>query len=114
MINICKIDYDDEEKFEAEVIRRIDSKENFDEDELSELLWRLDEVDRIQYDDDRWTRPVSSILRIGERFFQLDWDKGLTEYQESYFEEQPFEVFCKEKVVVEKEWFPIKEREKNE
>ena len=107
MINICKIDYDDEEKFEAEVIRRIDSKENFDEDELSELLWRLDEVDRIQYDDDRWTRPVSSILRIGERFFQLDWDKGLTESQQDYYEEQPLEVFYKERVVVEKEWFPI-------
>lgn len=41
MINICKIDYDDEEKFEAEVIRRIDSKENFEEDELSELLWKI-------------------------------------------------------------------------
>lgn len=114
MINICKIDYNDKEKFEAEVIRRIDSKENFEEDELSELLWRLDEAERIQYDDDRWTRPVSSILRIGERFFQLNWDKGLTEYQEDYFDEQPFEVSFTEKVVVEKEWFPIKEREKNE
>jgi hypothetical protein len=107
MINICKIDYDDKEKFEAEVIRRIDSKESFGEDELSELLWRLEEVDRKQYDDDRWTRPISSILRIGERFFQLNWDKGLTEYQEDYFDEQPFEVFCKEKVVVERDWVPV-------
>lgn len=108
MINICKIDYNDEEKFEAEVIRRIDSKENFEEDELSELLWRLEEVDRIQYDDDRWSRPISSIFRIGERFFQLDWDKGLTEYQQDYFEEQPFEVFYEEKTIVVKEWHPIK------
>ena len=40
----------------------------------------------------RWTRPVTSIIEFGGRYFQIDWDEGLTEYQPNEFYDQPFEV----------------------
>ena len=58
------------------------------------------EVDRSYSDNRRWTRGVSSILELCGHLFELDWDEGLTEYQDDVFFDQPYEVVKEEKQVM--------------
>ena len=71
--------------------------------DLSEREFRglLDyEVDRSYGDNRRWTREVSSILKLCGHLFELDWDEGLTEYQDDVFFGLPYEVIKEEKQVM--------------
>lgn len=73
----------------------------FTKKELSDLAWCDVEVDvkevcQEEGESHRWTRNVSTIFEFENKFYCLDWQKGLTEYQENEFYNQPYEV---EKVV---------------
>ena len=41
----------------------------------------------------RWTTPVTSICKVGTRYFKVDWDEGLTEYQDNQYLYNPTEVY---------------------
>ena len=47
----------------------------------------------------RWTEDMTTIFKVLGRFFAIDWQRGLTEFQENFYNEQPYEVIKKEKVV---------------
>lgn len=57
----------------------------------------------------RWSRFVASICQIGDKYFQIDWDEGLTESQPDEFYDQPYEVEKREydKVVHVVEWIKV-------
>lgn len=61
---------------------------------------------RIEEEDRRWSRCVKIIFKVnGERYFRIYYDKGLTECQEDYFEEQvAVEVEPKTRTIVETYW----------
>jgi hypothetical protein len=40
----------------------------------------------------RWSRSVVSVVKIGERYFQISYEEGLTEKQGDSCDEQPIEV----------------------
>ena len=40
----------------------------------------------------RWNIPATTIFKVEDRLFALDWWEGLTEHQENEFYEQPYEV----------------------
>lgn len=44
---------------------------------------------------------MTTIIRIKDKLFAIDWDRGLTEYQEDSFSEQPYEVEKKTRVITE-------------
>lgn len=66
---------------------------HFNEEELS-LLIDCFEIERKTFYENvgRWTCPICSIIQIADRYFGIDWEQGLTEYQEDLFYNQPEEV----------------------
>lgn len=89
--------------FEKELLSKIEKGE-LTECEIRQLVWDCHQVDEIEGDEHRWQREISTIIEIGNRFFRIDWMRGLTEYQENEYWEQPYEVEPKEKTIVIKEW----------
>jgi hypothetical protein len=89
------------DKFEKEMLEKIDSTENLTERELRDLLECELEDERDDYDERRWVMNTYSIIKLGDRFFGLNWDRGLTEMQENEFYQQPEEVLRTEREVTE-------------
>ena len=79
--------------------------------EIEQLIYdyRHIHVDEISGDDLRWVKPMTSIIKIRDKYFAIDWFKGLTEYQENEIDDQPYEVKKVEKMVPVTEWIPVKQ-----
>lgn len=90
------------------IVKKIDSGELLTIDELIRL--RDYEEDREYGDNRRWSRSVTSICELCGRYYQLNWEEGLTEYQDNEFPCQPFEVekHTYEKTITVIEWQPKK------
>jgi hypothetical protein len=93
-----------ENHFEEIMVDKIDKKEKLTERELQRLVDY--EIEREEGEDRRWTRSISSIIKINGRTFCINWDKGLTEYQDNVYDEQPYEVkqHRYEKKIIVTEW----------
>lgn len=75
-----------------EFLAKYDTGEKFTEEELSDLRWEFVEVDTQYGENHRWNRPATTIFKVEDRLFALDWWQGLTEMQENEFYDQPYEV----------------------
>ena len=89
--------FEDWEDWEEKFIKAFDAGEKFSEDVLSNLI--DNEIDEVRHGARRWSETVTTIIKAKGRYFSIDWENGLTENQESTFDEQPIEVEKKEKVV---------------
>ena len=89
-----------------EILQKLDNGEELDMSIVREMVWN--DVDRIEGENRRWSRSVQSIVALGDRYFAIDWEEGLTEMQENEFYDQPYEVKKIEKTVVVEEWVSIK------
>lgn len=100
-------------EFEKKLLEKIDSGENLTESELSDLVYEF-KVESEEGEDLRWVRSVDTISKLGDRFFSTAWYKGLTEYQEDEFYDQPVEVEKKEydKTIHVVEWVPKEKTDK--
>lgn len=92
-----------------EFLRKIENEEKFTEDELSDLAFcggdRITIVDRIKGYEHRWQVEMKTVIKLDyDRFFAIDWMKGLTECQENEFDYQPYEVEPKEVIIKKTEW----------
>ena len=96
-----------------EFITRFDSHKGFTEKELYDFtrgfIQNIDNVWEEEGGDHRWQREMTTIIQIGDRYFSLDWMKGLTEYQEDSFYDQPYEVKPVEKTIVVTEWVAVEQ-----
>lgn len=79
------------EHFEEIIVQKIDNKEPLPEKELQTLVWQYD-IDTQTGENRRWTRTNTTIVKLLDRFFSIEWEEGLTECQENEFFEQPIEV----------------------
>jgi hypothetical protein len=86
-------------------LKKIDSGVELTESELEELY------DNFEYctttgESHRWQTEKDTVIHLGDRYFMLPWMKGNTEYQESSFDEQPYEVkkHTYEKTITVTEW----------
>lgn len=77
--------------FESILVNKIDKGEDLNESELHDML--RCSIERSYGDDSRWTKTVYDICELEGRFFCLEWEKGLTEYQPNVFLNQPYEVY---------------------
>ena len=105
-----------------EFLYRFDNKDYFTEEELRDLWWSdlLDEyapeVGAEEYSSpDRWNTMVTRVIQVEDRYFMLYKYKGNTEYQETYYDMQPDEVYPVEKTIIVWEGIPqnVLEKEKN-
>lgn len=91
--------------FDELMFYKIETGEKLTEKELSELVWGYS-IETSYGDNNRWTRSVTSIVQLGDKYFSIDWEEGLTEYQDNEFFAQPVEVVKKtyEKTITVTEW----------
>lgn len=96
------------EHFEEIMVQKILDGEKLSEKELREIIDF--EIDREDGDNRRWSRTVTSILSMCGRYFALEWEEGLTEYQENEYYNQPYEVMKKtyQKTITVTEWIEVK------
>ena len=92
-------------EWELETLRKIDNKEKLDESEISDLVFCY-EVETKYSENRRWSRSATTIVKLGDRYFRIEWENGLTENQPNEFYKQPTEVELKEyeKPIIVKEW----------
>ena len=96
------------EHFDEVMLSKIDNGEELTRREIRELTWKA--FDCEEGENRRWTRTVTSYVELCGRTFSVDWEEGLTEYQENEFYDQPYEVELKtyEKTIVVKEWMRVR------
>ena len=75
----------------------------FDSEDRSNLAFEgLDDslVKQITGDKHRWQTEITSIFKVGDRLFAIDWMEGNTENQENEYDLDPYEVEAKEVTIV--------------
>lgn len=96
----------------SEIAQKILNKEILTEEEVQEVILEglLDVVVIEELFDElhRWSMPVTAIVRVKDRFFSLNYQRGLTEYQESGYEAQVAEE-VEAHEVIKIEWRPKNE-----
>lgn len=103
-MDISTIGFKEQDKYEAEVLKKIRNKEDFTQEEIESLFYMLEQVDEKKYDKRRWYIPVETIFKVKDTYILLEWDEGLTEYQDNVYDFNPYEVYYKEKTIIVKEW----------
>ena len=78
-------------KWEEEMLEIINSGRELTESEIGKLVDRF-EIEVENGSNRRWSRTNTSICQVGDRYFKVEWEQGLTENQEDYYGEQPVEV----------------------
>lgn len=92
-------------KYERKILEKVDKKEYFSEDEIENMFYDLEEFKEVCYEKGRWTMPMTTIFKVGNRFFCVEWEAGLTEYQENSYENQSYEVFPRREHIVVNRWY---------
>lgn len=64
-------------------------------------------VDEQDGDSGRWTKHKTTIFKVNNDLWCVQWEEGLTECQENEFYDQPYKVKCIEDVVIVKKYVPI-------
>lgn len=97
------------DKYEIEILNKIDNNQKLDSVELSSLVYEY-ELETDEGENRRWSRTNRTIVQLGNRYFSVIWEEGLTEYQPDDFNSQPIEVTKHEfeKTVIVTEWLPVK------
>ena len=91
------------------------TKQELTASEVEEIIWNMGAegityVEEIEGEDRRWSRTNLVIFEVGEKYFELEYEHGLTEYQENeYWAQIPIEVKKVEKTVIITDWEEIKE-----
>lgn len=83
------------------------SNNTFGEDLLHDMFWgeflddeNVKEIETVTGELNRWTHPVKKVYKIQDRYFCFCANLANTEYQEDYFDIQPYEVKPVEKVII--------------
>lgn len=108
----------------TEFLARYDVGETFTEEELKDIFWgnlKKNEDDCVKCIEDdygenrRWSRMYYRYWLIGNRYFFMQMDEGLTEYQDNWYGYQPQEVTLKQEkkviTVIDNIWTPIEREE---
>lgn len=88
---------------------------DFSEEELENLEYAEEDwIARVEIirdpETNRWTQNMTTILEVAGKYYALDWENGLTEYQEPFFYNQPYEVISRPIVTVTTKWVPVEEQ----
>lgn len=91
-------------KGEQELLLRIDRGEKLSEGDLLRLV-QCNCIEEATLDIDRmaFREDVRTISKLGDRYFAIDWERGLKDFDDLYYM-QPVEVQLEEKIVKVREW----------
>ena len=96
------------------IIEKMYAGEKLSRDELKALVYEDAEDDyeiitQSEGSEGRWTRAMDTIIKTGKDYWDIPWDRGLTEHQENEFWEQPFRVKPVKEVITVTRWVPLEE-----
>lgn len=80
-------------------LMKLDLGEKLSESEIRTFLHNSDEVYEEKGEDRRWSRSVTTVVKIDDKLYAILWEEGLTENQEDSFYNQPYEVELEQKPV---------------
>ncbi len=69
--------------------------ERLDDGEINMLYEMGEHVSELAGENRRWTRTVTTTIQIEgieDRYWNIEWEQGLTENQDDFFTGQPYEV----------------------
>ena len=93
-----------------ELLRKIDNNENLSSQDYWEMIDNYS-IYSDEGEDGRWTRFMYNLVKLGDRYFEINWQKGLTEMQEDCFDyPEEVEFYGYEEVVVKRKCPIIKRR----
>ena len=92
-----------------ETVNKLKSGDKLSEREIKTLVYDGIEVDEIEGDSGRWTQGVQTIIDIDGELWAIEWYRGLTEYQENEFYNQPYRVVKREKQIVVTEYVAMED-----
>ena len=73
------------------------------EREIEDLRWDYPEVYEEEHDSGRWTAFMTTVVDVNGKNYAINWQRGLTEYQENIYDEQPYECeLVEEEVTITK------------
>lgn len=78
---------------------KLDKGEKLTSGELSMLVHEYPEEHRVEGEDRRWSRTITSVVNVDGTLYAIDWEHGLTESQENEYYDQPVKVVLEEKEV---------------
>lgn len=93
-----------EDHIEEILLNKLLNKEALKENELIYLIDNYEIETEYSKENNRWTRNVRTIISIGDKYYAIEWQEGLTEYQENVYDCQPYEVTKGEKTIVITVW----------
>lgn len=74
---------------------------------FNEMTYSPDAVDEESDGSGRWEEYVTTILKMGDRYFAFDWQRGKTEMQDNDFDDSEYyEVVPKTKTITVTEYVP--------
>lgn len=97
-----KVFYDSKYDTEEKISMKLESGEKLDESEIAFMVHNLEKIHEEEGDEGRWDRQMSTVVKLEENLYAIDWSRGLTESQENVFSEQPYKVKVETKEVVVK------------
>ena len=94
-----------------EIVAKLYSGEKLTEREIRTLVWDSKQMAEIEGDKRRWTQDMRTIVDLNGELWEIDWESGLTEYQEDYYDHQPYRVEEHTRTITTTvtEYVPIKE-----
>lgn len=90
------------------------NKQELTTNEVEKIIWNMGAegityIEEIEGEDRRWSRTNQVIFEVGGKYFELEYEHGLTECQENeYWAQTPIEVKKVEKTIVVTDWEVIK------
>ena len=74
---------------------------------FDEMIYNDNVVDEESSDSNRWYDYVTTILKMGDRYFAFDWNRGKTEIQDDDFDDaEYYEVVPGTKTITITEYVP--------
>lgn len=78
-------------EFKKEMLDKLNKHEKLEEWEIENLVIE-NKVDEEVNDKGRWEEYMFTVVQLDDKYFGIDWNRGLTENQEDSFMDQPYEV----------------------
>ena len=100
-----------EEHFEEIILKKIENKEWLTAEDV-ELLINNDDfyIETVVIDKYDWTELVNTIIKLGDKYYRVYWQRALTENQENFFEHQ-LAIEVEKRAIETYAWVEIKGEE---
>lgn len=92
-------------ELKKEILDKLNKHEKLEEWEIENLVIE-NKVDEEVNDKGRWEEYMFTVVQLDDKYFGIDWNRGLTENQEDSFMDQPYEVVKETvtKTIIVNEW----------